>query len=349
MKGRRGACALILLGLQACAGTQASPQVAPQSVAFIAPVVLSEPSPVLAAASPEPIATAVALCDPQHPTASPCMTLTPAIPRPGDLVMIEVLAPEANAAQIELFGTRVELYRSGDTFRGFAAVPLKALPEAHHTLVTLEDDHGSSAFRCAEADVAAREFPYEELKVARRFARHRAVDASAVSGEEVSSLVKPLEAPMHSASLFLWPKSGSVTAVFGESRLFNHKVASRHLGTDIRGKVGDRIFASQEGVVVFSSRHKASGETIVIDHGGGLLTHYLHMSKRLLKVGEKVTQGELIGLVGRTGRVTGPHLHFAVSVHGHYVDPEQVLAHPMYAGAQALPCSPARTTSASAR
>jgi murein DD-endopeptidase MepM/ murein hydrolase activator NlpD len=346
--------ALGAIGLQACAGLGAKPQAATQPITLVEPAVMTAAPPEMHASASHAPATpetppVVGLCDPQNPSAAPCMTLTPAEPRPGDLLMIEVLAPEANAVSVDVFDATVPLYRAGQVFRGFTAVPLKALPEAHPTLVTIDNDNGESAFSCAEADVTAREFPYEELKVPRRFARHKTVDASAQSGEEVSSMVKPQEAPMHSASLFLWPKLGSVRAVFGERRLFNHKVASRHLGTDIEGKVGERIFASQEGVVRFSARNKASGEVVVIDHGGGLLTHYLHMSKRLVKVGEKVMQGELIGYVGRTGRVTGPHLHFAVSVHGRYVDPEQVLAHPMFADAAASPCHPAQALSASAR
>ncbi len=273
------------------------------------------------------------------------MTLTPSDPRPGDLVMVDVYAPETAAATVTLFGERVVLFHFAGHFRGFAAVALRALPALQPAELVLATAKGQSAFHCAEANVAAREFAFEELHVAHRFAGRKVAE----SEQETAAMVPSTELPLASSSLFLWPKQGDITANFGDRRLFNHKLSSRHLGLDIHGSVGERVFASQTGVVRFSAHSKASGETLIIDHGGGLLTYYMHLSKRLKFGGQRVKQGEVIGLVGRTGRVTGPHLHFAVSVHGRYVDPEALLAHPMFASTAATPCQPVAPDTASAR
>ena len=101
---------------------------------------------------------------------------------------------------------------------------------------------------------------------------------------------------------------------FGQRRLFNGELQSQHQGMDLDGKTGDPIYASNDGVVRLARNCYTSGNTVIVDHGADVFTSYFHMSAFKTKVGEMVKRGQLIGLVGRTGRVTGPHLHFAVRV-----------------------------------
>lgn len=94
-----------------------------------------------------------------------------------------------------------------------------------------------------------------------------------------------------------------------------------HKGVDIGAASGTPIYAAAGGTVVISTYHYSAGNYILINHGGGVYTVYMHCSKLLVDVGDKVNQGDKIGLVGSTGYSTGPHLHFGVRINGTYYDP----------------------------
>jgi len=132
-------------------------------------------------------------------------------------------------------------------------------------------------------------------------------------------------APMWTAS-FLKPRTSVVTSEFGSGRLFNGRLTTRHLGVDFRGAVGEPVRAANRGVVVIVDRFFLAGNVVYIDHGGGVVTSYFHLSKTLVAPGETVKRGQMIGLVGNTGRVTGPHLHWAARYGGNTVNPLDLLA-----------------------
>jgi murein DD-endopeptidase MepM/ murein hydrolase activator NlpD len=132
-------------------------------------------------------------------------------------------------------------------------------------------------------------------------------------------------APMWTAS-FLKPRTSVVTSEFGSGRLFNGRLTTRHLGVDFRGAVGEPVRAANRGVVVIVDRFFLAGNVVYIDHGGGVVTSYFHLSKTLVAPGEIVKRGQVIGLVGNTGRVTGPHLHWAARYGGNTVNPLDLLA-----------------------
>ena len=98
-----------------------------------------------------------------------------------------------------------------------------------------------------------------------------------------------------------------------------------HSGADIRAKPGTPVFAAGDGVVIFSGRQGGSGNIVMVDHGGGVITRYAHLRRILAEKGEVITAGKRVGLVGSTGRATGPHLHFEVRLDGNPVDPTAAL------------------------
>jgi murein DD-endopeptidase MepM/ murein hydrolase activator NlpD len=104
-------------------------------------------------------------------------------------------------------------------------------------------------------------------------------------------------------------------------RIFNGKLRSRHLGVDFSGQRGDSVVATNRGVVAFVGDLYFSGTTVFLDHGAGLQTVYLHLSRVLVAPGDTVSAGQLIGAVGASGRVTGPHLHWSASYGSVAVDP----------------------------
>jgi murein DD-endopeptidase MepM/ murein hydrolase activator NlpD len=113
---------------------------------------------------------------------------------------------------------------------------------------------------------------------------------------------------------------------FGKKRIFNGQPRSPHTGEDYRAATGTPVMAAAPGVVVLAEEHFFGGNSVFIDHGDGLFTIYLHLSKILVKPDQEVRAGERIGLSGATGRVSGPHLHFGVRWRGARIDPAVLLA-----------------------
>jgi murein DD-endopeptidase MepM/ murein hydrolase activator NlpD len=120
---------------------------------------------------------------------------------------------------------------------------------------------------------------------------------------------------------FTPPAEASISDVFGSERVFNGKTSSPHLGLDFRVPTGTSVAAMNAGTVLLARPLYFEGNFVVIDHGQGLLTLYLHLSEFKVKEGDKVKRGQEIGLSGGTGRATGPHLHAAVRWQGTYLDP----------------------------
>ncbi len=117
------------------------------------------------------------------------------------------------------------------------------------------------------------------------------------------------------------PVPGEVSSLFGLRRFINNQPRSPHRGIDFRGGVGVPIKACAAGVVELVANHYFSGKAVYVNHGQGVMSVYFHMSKVRVHQGQVVSKGEVLGNIGKTGRVTGPHLHFGVYVLGEAVDP----------------------------
>ncbi len=120
---------------------------------------------------------------------------------------------------------------------------------------------------------------------------------------------------------FVRPRPSRITSPFGTARMFNGQVRSRHMGVDFDGEVGDPIRAANRGVVAVVGDFYYAGKVVYLDHGAGLITIYMHMSAVDVEEGQLVERGHVLGKVGATGRVTGPHTHWVarygrVSVNG---------------------------------
>jgi murein DD-endopeptidase MepM/ murein hydrolase activator NlpD len=124
---------------------------------------------------------------------------------------------------------------------------------------------------------------------------------------------------------FELPTKGSITSPFGSSRVFNGEVKTVHYGVDLRANEKTPLYSTNAGKVVFAKEAFFGGNMVVIDHGMGLFSSYSHMSKIGVASGQRIGKGEKLGMAGSTGRVTGPHLHWAMKVSGLSVDPHQLL------------------------
>ena len=124
---------------------------------------------------------------------------------------------------------------------------------------------------------------------------------------------------------FIPPVDNVITSAFGKRRFINSNPRSPHLALDIRGAVGKEIVAPKTGKVLMAEQHFYGGNKIILDHGGGLFTAYSHLNKFNVEEGELVEQGAIIGYVGMTGRVTGPHLHWEVFLNEERINPELLI------------------------
>ena len=118
------------------------------------------------------------------------------------------------------------------------------------------------------------------------------------------------------------PSKGQISSEFGVRRFINNQPRNRHGGMDIAAPEGSEVLAPLSGEIIIASNYFYKGNVIYINHGAGLVSSYSHLSKIEIKNGDKVKKGELIGLIGQTGRVTGPHLHWEVYLMGIAINPE---------------------------
>lgn len=128
------------------------------------------------------------------------------------------------------------------------------------------------------------------------------------------------------AQAFTWPVQGRISGRFGNQRVYNGQKGSGHSGMDIAAPSGTAIKAPAAGVITFTGPDLyLTGGTVLLDHGHGVSSNFLHMSRIDVKVGDRVNQGQVIGAVGATGRATGPHLHWGMNWFDVRIDPLLVL------------------------
>ena len=159
-------------------------------------------------------------------------------------------------------------------------------------------------------------FPVERLRVAPAFGRPPDSALAARTRREseraAEVAVRSHETPRLWSQPFQRPRTSRITSGFGGGREYNGTITSRHTGTDYAGATGAPIRATNRGVVRIVDAFFYGGNVVYIDHGEGLTSAYLHLSAQRVAVGDTVDRGQVIGAVGATGRVTGPHLHFIV-------------------------------------
>ncbi len=151
---------------------------------------------------------------------------------------------------------------------------------------------------------------------------------TAPENDLIFATVAPVSPDRYWLGPFVLPSIGFERSQYGSLRIYNGgALIGFHSGVDYSGPIGQPITAPAPGVVVFKQLTTVRGNATIIDHGWGVYTGYWHQSEQLVNVGDRVETGQVIGLTGETGRVTGPHLHWEMFVAGVQVDPRQFVAH----------------------
>ena len=249
------------------------------------------------------------------------VTWTPAVPTEGSAIAFRVLPPRGGLVPEAVVGRFadgvVRFGRTGQTWFGFAAVPFDTSGPQRLELEFRFGD-GSMHRQAVEVEVSAREWDETTLSVAPKFSSPPAEVQDRIARDRrqfraVLDRASPewlLDGPFES------PRPFDITAEFGQKRVFNGELQSRHTGLDLRGQVGRPVHAAGRGRVVLAGDFYYSGNGIFLDHGLGVYTGYFHLSEILVSEGDMVNTGDLIGRAGATGRVTGPHLHWSLWVDG---------------------------------
>lgn len=256
----------------------------------------------------------------------------PAAAQADDRVVFPASAPQGAMVLGKVPpGSRVEY--AGRTLRatGYGTVVFGiGRDEAGPVTVTVVHPDGSRSE--ASITVSARDWPVQRVdgvppktvdpppEIAERIRREQAqVTAARMRDDDRADF----------AQRFAWPLQGRVSGRFGNQRVYNGKPGSPHSGMDIAAPTGTPVKAPAAGVVTFAAPDLyLTGGTVLLDHGFGISSNFLHLSRIDVKVGDRIAQGQTIGAVGATGRATGPHLHWGMNWFDVRIDPLLVLERP---------------------
>lgn len=248
--------------------------------------------------------------------------LADALPRsaavPGGVVMIPVEAPAEARPVATLDGARVMVLPDGKRWLAVAGIPLDTKPGRHELVV----GHSGRTERLA-FEVAAKEYAVQRLNVAPGKVDLSKRDLERVDKEKVRirAALTGFTDRAPATLRLVQPVPGERSSSYGLRRFFNDQPRSPHSGMDIAAPTGTPILAAAAGTIADVGDFFFNGNTVLIDHGSGLVTMYCHLSRIDVEAGQAVDAGDTIGAVGATGRVTGPHLHFGVTLNGTMVDP----------------------------
>lgn len=171
--------------------------------------------------------------------------------------------------------------------------------------------------------IEGRDFPEQRLTVEPGMATPGADVQPRIAREnaQVREILSRITPVSHLTLPLIRPVSGQVSSAYGLKRFFNDQPRNPHRGLDLRAAQGDPVQAAAAGQVVLAADHYYAGRCVFIDHGLGVFSQYMHLDEILVREGDMVEAGQTIGRVGRTGRVTAPHLHFGLSILDLAVDP----------------------------
>jgi len=249
--------------------------------------------------------------------------LPQALPVPGGIIEIPLTESE-NPPKVYYYDRRVLVTRQGDGWLAIVGIPLSAKPGTDKIHVVEADRQYDISFQIANKDYPEQRLIIKKKRMVTGFTKEDLAKIKADKIEMAKAKAVWSEAP--AALDFLTPVDGRLSSRFGLKRFFNDIPKRPHNGLDIAAPTGTPILAPTTAKVINTGHYYFNGNTVFLDHGQGLLSAYLHMNKISVKPGDIVEQGQQIGTVGSTGRVTGPHLHWIVYLNKTPVDPALFIA-----------------------
>jgi murein DD-endopeptidase MepM/ murein hydrolase activator NlpD len=250
----------------------------------------------------------------------------------GDALVI-TLTSEKKASGVtgSLYGSEVFFFKdSGEknTFHAFVGIDISQKENKTELSFKVDFTDDIAVDYKYYITVKGVEYPEEKLTVDKKMVEPPEELLKRIKEEREAVLEiysKPMTGKVIDSS-FIRPLNTEISSLFGKRRSYNGIKKAPHNGIDLRGPIGLKIKSSNSGKIVLARNLYFTGNTVIIDHGLGVFTAYFHLNKLLKKEGSDVKKGGIIGTVGMTGRVTGPHLHFGVKLNGHYINPLSFLS-----------------------
>jgi murein DD-endopeptidase MepM/ murein hydrolase activator NlpD len=245
----------------------------------------------------------------------------------GDLILVRITVKDRETPQMIWMNREIYLApnRQKTVWDGFLAADLTAKPGRYRALLK---KNPSGHEKQLVIEVLKKDYGVRRLNLPKDMVELSAENLRRVKKE--SKLMGTLWEAPPSAPLwndpFLRPISGRVMTPFGPRSVINDQPRAPHSGVDLKAKKGTPIRATNDGRVALTCDYFFSGRSVVIDHGGGIQSMYFHLERILVQQDEMVTKGHIIGLVGSSGRATGPHLHWGIRINGARVDPLRLLS-----------------------
>ena len=254
------------------------------------------------------------------------LVLTPAVVVAGAPELIRVHAPEAQSVDGEWLGHKILFFRDHGDWFALAGVDVEG-PVGPSILRIIAHTSNGPIDLTRTIPIAPAHYRTGTLTVAPKFVSPGPDEMKQIKADselKEKAFATSADHPLWQGN-FRAPVAAQATDSFGTRRMFNGKLASIHKGADFRAAMGTPVHAGNAGVVVLARPLYYEGNCVIIDHGLGLYTLYMHFSRIDVKEGQQVKTGDPLGLSGATGRVTGPHLHWAVRWQGAMLDPIKLL------------------------
>ena len=273
-------------------------------------------APTAVRASVFALASVIAWLTPPQRAAAAVLPIDSAVP--GGIKLIPLDTTADSAPEVMSAGHRVLVVRQDSRWVAVVGIPLSAAPGTASIQVKTEAEHSVSF------TVAPKHYATQSLKVPPKQVNLSKADLARVARER-ASIERALShwRDVEPASLQIpQPVPGIRSSSFGLRRIFNGESRNPHSGMDIAAPVGVAVHAPLAGLVLDTGQYFFNGNTVFLDHGRGFITMYCHLSKISVHPGQTVAAGEILGEVGMTGRVTGAHLHWGLTLNRAWVDPE---------------------------
>lgn len=247
------------------------------------------------------------------------VTLTNDSAVPGGIISIPLEHSEHSLPEVSFNGHAVATIKENGIWYAIVGLPL-SIKTGSHTITT---GNGPIPFKVKPKDYPEQRITLKTRKhidlSAEDLARHRGEKAQA------KKVFKHFDRHQIPDIAMIKPVTGPYSSPFGLKRFFNDEPRNPHSGLDIAAPTGTKIKAPSQGKVVLTGNFFFNGNVVYMDHGQGMISMFCHLSEINVKVGDKLNKGDILGKVGATGRVTGPHLHWSLSLNNSRVDPMLLL------------------------
>jgi len=250
----------------------------------------------------------------------------PKVAEQGGVCLVRASGPASlKSMHGEFHGERFPIAFNNETgtYEGLIGIDMSTSPATYEIKVVATDEGNRVYSSTLPLRVEKVDFGTQTLSLPPHM-----VELDAKTLERVNQEARRLEALFQTSrderlweDVFIRPVEGEISTGFGLNRIINRKQRSQHTGVDLRAETGTPVLACNHGVVVFVDELFFSGKSVILDHGWGLYSMYFHLSEALVKEGDRVRTGTILGRVGSTGRSTGPHLHWGIRINGARVDP----------------------------